>query len=168
MNLGEVITKEIFWTAIGSIATAIGATATVLGAIGVFFAARQLRFQAWLKAQEIWTAGPFVEARESVFSQFDTIPEQVIPDDRDDRHALLVCRRMDEFAGLIPYLSKKKALEIWGVPFAKAWLLLASIVYRERDKDSWKGKWRAFEDLGKAALETYPWVATNHNTKKSG
>jgi hypothetical protein len=68
---------------------------------------------------------------------------------------------MDEFAGLIPYLPRKTALRVWGVPFAKAWVVLEPIVIKEREKCGWPDKWQAFADLGRAALNNHPQVKKN-------
>jgi len=144
----------VFWTAVGAIATAVAAIATVVATGGIFWAVRQVRFTAWLKAQEIWTAQAFTEARGRVFARLDTGNTQWTQ--ADETEALQVCRKMDEFAGLIPYLPKQTALRIWGVPFAKAWLVLEPVVGRERTKCSWDDKWDAFAKLGRAALASHP------------
>jgi hypothetical protein len=65
---------------------------------------------------------------------------------------------MDEFAGLIPYLPKRIAIRIWGVPFAEAWLILAPVVDKERAKCAWSDKWHAFERSGRSALASHPEV----------
>jgi len=151
-----ISSSEVFWSAFGAIATAVGAIATFVGAAAILLARRQLRFEAWLKAQDIWTASAFFEARARVFARLDE------PDsswsEAETTEALNVCRKMDEFAGLIPYLPKQTALRIWGVPFAKAWLVLAPIVEKERTKCRWPDKWHAFERLGRLALSTHPEV----------
>lgn len=72
--------------------------------------------------------------------------------------ALDVCRKMDEFAGLIPYLPKRTALRICGVPFAKAWLILAPVVDKARAKCARSDKWHPFERLGRSALASHPEV----------
>jgi hypothetical protein len=107
--------SELFWSAVSGIFTAVGS-------IAILFAIRELRFSAWLKAQEMWNAdSTFRQARARVFQRLDALDTPWSKEDEDN--ALDVCRRMDEFAGLIPYLPKKTALRVWGVPFAKAWLV---------------------------------------------
>jgi hypothetical protein len=150
MDALAILRSEVFWTAIGAIATAVGAMA-------IFLARSQLRFDAWLKAQEIWTMRDFTEARGRVFARLDK-PGQVWGAE-EEAEALNVCRKMDEFAGLIPYLPKRTALRVWGVPFAKAWFVLAPVVDRERVKSRWRDKWHAFERLGRSALRSHPEVA---------
>jgi hypothetical protein len=136
-----------FWSAISGIATSIGAVA-------IWFMRKQLRFEAWLKAQEIWTIPDFIQSRGFVFAKLDN--ESVKWNADEENKALDVCRKMDEFARLIPYLPKHTAISIWGIPFAKAWVILEPIVKKERDKCSWSDKWSAFEQLGKASLKRYP------------
>lgn len=65
MDIWVLFKSDVFWSAVGAIAT-------VVGAIAIFFAISQLRFEAWLKAQEIWTAREFVQARGRVFARLDT------------------------------------------------------------------------------------------------
>ena len=48
---------------------AIGALSAMVGCIAIVLAARQLRFNCWLKAQEIFTEEKFVEARRKVYSR---------------------------------------------------------------------------------------------------
>ena len=50
------------WSAAGAIATAVGATA-------IIFASNQLRFDAWLKAHEIWNTQDFLDKRSRVYSR---------------------------------------------------------------------------------------------------
>jgi len=135
---------------------AVSAIATTFGVLAIVFAVRQLRFEAWLKAQEIWTGSDFTQLRSRVFAKLDTESNKWT--EAEEAEALDVCRKMDEFAGLIPYLPKRTAMKIWGVPFAKAWLILEPIVRKERDKCSWPKKWHAFALLGKEALECNPEV----------
>jgi len=149
MDIWALVKSDVFWSA-------VGAVATVVGAIAIFFAVSQLRFEAWLKAQEIWTAREFTQARGRVFARLDSGNTEWTEKEEDE--AFDVCRKMDEFAGLIPYLPKRTALRIWGVPFAKAWLILAPVVDKERAKCAWPDKWHAFERLGRSALASHPEV----------
>jgi hypothetical protein len=149
MSVSTILGSEVFWTAVGAIATVVGAVAILLGI-------SQLRFEAWLKAQEIWTTREFTDARGRIFARLDSHNHDWTTE--EEVEALQVCRKMDEFAGLIPYLPKRTALRIWGVPFAKAWLVLAAVVDRERAKTGWPDKWHAFERLGRSALRRHPEV----------
>jgi hypothetical protein len=149
MDVLAILGSEVFWTAFGAVATAVASVAILL-------ALSQLRFEAWLKAQEIWTARDFTEARGRIFARLDN--RNQVWTTEEETEALEVCRKMDEFAGLIPYLPRRTALRIWGVPYAKAWLVLAPIVDRERAKCGWPDKWHAFERLGQSALRRHPEV----------
>ncbi len=145
----------LFWSAVSAIATVVAAIAAVVGTIAIFSAMSQLRFQAWLEAQEIWTADDFTKARGRVFARLDTGNTEWTEEEKAE--ALDVCRKMDKFAGLIPYLPKRTALRIWGVPFANAWLILAPVVENERKK-AWPEKWDNFKQLGESALASHPEV----------
>ena len=131
MDISAIIKSDVFWSAVGAIAT-------VGGAVAIFFAISQLRFEAWLKAQEIWNARKFTQARGCIFARLDSGNTEWTAKEKEE--ALDVCRKMDEFAGLIPYLPKRTALRIWGDPFAKAWLILQPIVVQERGKCEWPDK----------------------------
>src|SRR5208337_4151130 len=117
----------IEWSTVWSAATAL---ATAVGAGAVIFAWRQLRFNAWLKAQEIWTSQDFTQKRSHIFARLDTGSDEW--NEAEEAEALDVCRKMDEFAGLIPFLPRRIAMTNWGVPFAKAWLILGPMVKREQ------------------------------------
>lgn len=132
------------WTAVGAIATAVGAFA-------IGFAALQLRFEAWLKAQEVFTEDGFVSARTAVFQHFDDVHQ---PWPKDDDNAKKVCRKMDELARLESFvtLPRRRILRVWGNPIAKAWLLLKPTVTRECEVAHWDKKWKAFTVLGKEAV----------------
>jgi hypothetical protein len=156
---------EVFWAAFGAIATAVAAIAAVVGSYTVYLAVRQLRFDAWLKAQEIWTTKPFTEARGHIFAHLDGHTPQEWTN-ANESEALEVCRRMDEFARLTPYIRKKTVIRVWGSPFAKAWLVLEPVVKRERAKCEWPDKWQAFEHLGLAALKKHPELRKKNNQQK--
>lgn len=129
---------QVFWTATGVLITAAG----------FLFVWLQLRFNAWLKAQEIFTDPDFRKAGGVV------LPHYWQPDkewtDADKKKAL-VCAKMDELARLIPFIREKKALESWDDPFGKCWYVLQDFIEEERNKTKWLAKWKAFEDLGKKA-----------------
>jgi hypothetical protein len=145
----NLISNGTFWNAVTAIFTGIASA-------GIFLAFRQLRFQAWLKAQEIWTKTEFTESRGRIFARLDKEDQGWSTDEKIE--ALQVCRKMDEFAGLIPSLRRRTALRVWGVPFAKAWFVLQPIVTEERVKCRWQDKWHAFEKLGASALRSHPEV----------
>jgi len=149
--------SELFWIAFTAVATAVGSSAIV-------FAIRQLRFDAWLKAQEIWTGKEFREARAHILARSDKATEAWKPEKEELQTALEVCRKMDEFAGLLPYLPRRTALQVWGVPFAKAWLVLRPVVEQERAKCHWPEKWQALERLGEKALAIHPEILENGNS----
>ena len=78
-----------FWTAFDSIVTAIkdlnitwaaiGSIATVVSAFAIIVAVLQLRYNAWLKAQDVFTSDEFTKARTELFKHFDC-EEQPWPD----------------------------------------------------------------------------------------
>lgn len=154
--------SEVLWTGVGAIATVVTAFAAVAGLITIYLALRQLRFNAWLRAQEIWTKEDFVKARGLIFSRLDGQMNEEWTD-AERKEGLEVCRRMDEFARLAPYLTQKKMLQVWSVPFAEAWFVLQPVVKKERDKCRWQNKWDAFERVGRAALDNHPEVRDRAN-----
>lgn len=94
-----------FWTAIGALFTAVGAVA-------VIFAARRLDFNAWVKAQEIFTQPDFTAARGVVLPRYRT--DRLAPWTASEKdQAKLVCRKMDEFARLLPFLRRPLVLKTW-------------------------------------------------------
>jgi hypothetical protein len=149
----SLISNAVFWYALTAIFTGIASA-------GIFHAGRQLRFQAWLKAQEIWTAPEFTESRGRIFARLDDKSRSWTKEENwtkeEEEEALQVCRKMDEFAGLIPFLPKRIGLRMWGVPFAKAWFMLERIVEKERAKCGWQDKWHAFNRPGSSALRSHP------------
>jgi hypothetical protein len=131
---------------------AIGALSALVGCIAIVVAARQLRFNCWLKAQEIFTEDKFVEARGKVYSRLPgrtcELPKEWTPHDH------LVCRKMDELVPLAPYLGlfgagKRLILETWNDPLAKSWIALRLLV--EKEQERWPKKWSAFQEFGKEA-----------------
>ena len=140
---------------------AVGAIATLLGVLAIRCAVDQLRFAAWLEAQEVFTDKAFVEARERVFAHFDDRNTPWPVPEGDDE--LTVCRKMNEMAHLFPFVGQEKAPE-WGNPIAKAWLLLEPTVANERKKSHWPDKWKAFETTGKKAVTQQPDIVEYRNT----
>lgn len=143
----ELIKSDTFWSA-------LSALATLAGVVAILFAAKQLRFEAWLKAQDIWNAKDFREARGTLFARLDDHQDSWEPSDKE--LGLNVCRKVDEFVRLAPYLGRRKMLSVWGDSLAKAWLVLEPLVDNERKATSWPPKWNAFEKFGKRALSTRP------------
>ena len=113
----ELIKSDTFWSAVSALATLVGAAA-------ILFAARQLRFEAWVKAQDIWVAKDFTVARGKLFARLDNL--QAPWESEDKTLGLNVSRRVDEFVRLAPYLGRRRMLAVWGDPLAKAWLVLES------------------------------------------
>ncbi len=138
------------WT---TLLAALTALFTGVGAATVIFAARQLKLSAWLKLQEIWTADDFVEDRDWVLNH--TGPWS--PEEK--KRAKDVCRRLDEFAHLVPYLGltsrrgTTQALRYWADPFGRCWRALEDVVREEQRQVAWYRKWKGFEDLGELAAK---------------
>jgi len=139
----QILTSQTFWTAVTAIVASIASLA-------VIFAWRQLRFNAWLKAQEIFTEKRFVEARGVVLVHYPDPPKQWSKGEKED--AFLVCRKMDELARLKRYLGTRKMLATWDDPLGKCWCVLKPLVLEERHTIKWKTKWDAFEHLGEKAF----------------
>lgn len=136
-----------FWSAVSAIATVVGAGAVVL-------VRRQLRFEGWLKAQEVFTEDEFTQSRGQLFARLENRDRPWTDDEK--RNGLKVCRKMEELAALASYFPKKTILREWGDPLAKAWVLLEPLVREERIRSNWNDKWHAFEKLGKEALHKRP------------
>jgi hypothetical protein len=107
-------------------------------------------FEAWNKAQEIWTRPAFRELRSKVFER---LRDSSIPwTQQDVTEGKEVARLMDEFAHLSQFLSEGVMIDTWDDPLAKAWIVLEPIVKEERAKQDWAEKWRRFEEMGQKAL----------------
>jgi hypothetical protein len=143
----ELLKCETFWSA-------VSALATLAGVVVIIVAIRQLRFEAWLKVQEIWVSKDFRTDRGKIFARLDNVQQPWKPE--DEVVGLDVSRKIDEFVRLAPYIGERRMLRIWGDPLAKAWLVLKPLVQKEREKTSWKTKWDAFERLGTKALNARP------------
>jgi len=114
--------------------------------------AKEREFQCWLKAQEIWTKPQFVEQRGKLFQRLDGPNADWT--DGEIEEAKEVCRKMDEFARLAPFLGTRIILDNWDDPLAKAWFILKPIVKKEQTSITrWATKWEAFEKLGQKALD---------------
>jgi hypothetical protein len=145
-GLQGVLGDTNFWTATGAIFTVIAASAIVL-------AARQLKFDAWLKAQELFVKNDFRKARKVVLEELKCKPFASWTS-AQRKQGLLVCRRMDEFVRLAPFLGKtfllkNRMLDVWYDPIGKCWSTLEPLV-REEQKN-WPEKWDAFETVGMKA-----------------
>lgn len=120
----------VSWDVVLSAASAIF---TALAATGVFLAARQLKFDAWLRTQELWTNREVRDLRSWLLSAPDRKAAA-----SDKTRAKDLCRKLDEFARLVPYLSwfprfgTWYALRIWGNPLAELWTSLKDVVNDER------------------------------------
>ena len=143
----ELLKSDTFWLA-------VGALATVVGVVAIFYAGRQLRFAGWLKAQEIWVSDDFVVARGKLYARLEDLKQPWTPEQK--AVGLTACRRIDEFVRLAPYLGKRRMLEVWGDPLAKAWLVLQPLVHEERELTGWSEKWDAFVKVGTKALGARP------------
>src|SRR5438105_15665611 len=97
----DLIKSDAFWSAVSAIATLIGAGA-------ILFAARQLRFEAWLKAMDIWVGKEFTDARTKLFTRLENPQPSLLPEEKELE--LFVCRRVDEFVRLAPYLGRRRLL----------------------------------------------------------
>lgn len=114
----------------------------------------QKRIEAWSKAQEIWISDDFTADRGKVFARLDNLRQPWTPE--DEAVGLKVCRKVDEFVRLAPYLGERRMLSVWGDPLAKAWVVLEPLVRNERDRTAWQTKWDAFEKLGTKTLSARP------------
>jgi hypothetical protein len=136
--------------------SAISALATVAASAGIFLAARQLRFAAWVRIQELFTDPGFTEARSTVFKYkkkrySDT---EWTPDEKTA--GMLTCRRMDEicrlapFLGLVPFFGERRFLKVWANSVGWSWVVLEGMVKDEQGR-TWPEKWDAFQKLGQKA-----------------
>jgi hypothetical protein len=135
----------------GTIWQAVSAIATIFAALMIFFAIKQLRFQAWLEAQKIFVEDEFRKSRGQIFSYL--APKKDQHDEKDEEHFARVCQLMDELCRLEPYLGKSKMLSTWDDPIGKTWFVAQSWVKKERDICNWSTKWDAFEKIGTEALK---------------
>ena len=129
----------------------LGAVAAIIAVVGVWWAARTFKFNTWLKAQAIYTADKFTESREAILSGYPVVLRVPLSVD-DKKHALRVCRKMDELAWLRHYgLSDRKILEAWGKPMGKAWIVLEKVIEEQRSVDA--EKWKNFEEIAIKAIK---------------
>ena len=154
------------WTAVwdvvttwdwNTIWTAVGALATAAAAYLIYLAGKQLRFEAWLKAQEVFVEGQFTQARTRLFRHLQETDSTWSPTDEED--GLLVCRRLDEICRLAPYFAFTKAggenviLDAWDEPIGNSWGLLEPLLTAEREKVNSMKKWEGFRSLGCKAVD---------------
>jgi hypothetical protein len=145
--------KPEYGAAIGELLLVVVlAVGEAVALFGLKHIAKEREFQCWLKAQEIWTEQQFVKQRGKLFERLDSRN----PDwtDQEVEEAKWVCRRMDEFVRLAPFLGTRTLLDTWDDPLAKAWLILKPIVKKEQmNVAHWSTKWDAFEKIGQKALD---------------
>jgi hypothetical protein len=126
------------------------------------YVARDRDFHTWLKAQDVWTDKEFVKRRGAIFKRLDNLNAPWSADEISE--AKETCRKMDEFAHLVPFLGVKKVLAVWDDPLAKAWVVLQEIVEKERTSTKWKEKWMGFSTIGQDALDKV--VAENRDPRQ--
>jgi len=131
--------------------SALTALFTGLASLGIFLARKQLRYDAWVKAQDIFNDDEFRKARTALFACLDTPGSSCTIE-----NAEIVCRKMNELCHLAEFLGERRILINWGNPLAKAWHLLGAFVDDEIKQSNWEHKWRAFQKIGKKALEREP------------
>ena len=136
----------------GTILQGLSAIATIIMVVGIFLAIRQLRFEAWNRAQDLFVKKPFRDARGKVFGYLEPLSEKH-DDGEDQEYFKYVCEAMDEFCHLSKHVGESKFLSTWYDPIGKAWYLTKDWVKVEQDKTGWKTKWDAFETVGKKALK---------------
>jgi ABC-type nickel/cobalt efflux system permease component RcnA len=133
--------------------TMLCALFALCGLFGIYLIWKQLRIAAWANAQDIVTDPNFIAARtfvERCFQERDWQPTYT-----GIERAKIVCRMWDKLACLVEqrFLSKRKALEYWGVPMGKCWTVVEERWHVISDERTiCKGhsdKWHAFNDLGR-------------------
>ncbi len=147
--LAQFIKSQTFWTAVSAIFSIAGWVTLI---ITIIVGIKQLRFDAWLKAQALFTEPGFTANRGWLYTRLDKLDRAWTEDEKN--RAKQVCRQMDEFAHLAPFLGgRKKILEVWDDPVGKSWVILKPIIKEEQRLTGWATKWKAFEDLGEEALK---------------
>ena len=167
----------------------ITASAGVLAVGGVWYAIRTLRFNGWLRAQEIFTDKHFAAARGRIFKKelpatdaelkawLNDNDAQLSKEEKaDKRAASLVCWRLDELAHLMqmPGLHKRRAQRVWDIAFSKALVVLERYVKRRQNHDHDPGHWRAFMSVAEQALKRTlkrtgpPWEELGTHTENLG
>jgi hypothetical protein len=112
--------------------------------------AKEREFNSWLKAQDVWNDEGFRTGRGKIFQRLRDRNRVWSRTEREE--ALDICRRMDEFAHLAAFLGRRRMLNTWDDPVAKAWIVLEAVVFDERVHSRWRYKWNTFELLGRDAL----------------
>ncbi|MBK6431059.1 hypothetical protein [Candidatus Amarolinea dominans] len=152
-TLTQTLGCEMLWSAISAISSCLGAIFTGVAVFAIWLASKQLRFDAWLKAQDVFTEEKFTETRRKVFARLDNLEKPWTEEEKLE--AKQVCRRMDEFAHLARFVGRKSLLEVWDDPLAKSWLVLEPIVKEEQKQTGWPNKWKAFQELGQEAVRNF-------------
>jgi len=146
----KIFSNATVWTALGALC-AFGCL------IGVLFALKQLRFSAWVNAQEIVTDPEFTGARTRIQDRFES--EEYMPTGNDKEDAKMVCRRWDQLCWLVfeGFISKRKVLRYWCVSMGKCFIIVEERWYTiSREREIAKGhfdKWDAFFQLGSEAAK---------------
>jgi hypothetical protein len=143
----EFIKSDTFWSALTTLAT-------FAGVFAILYAGKQLRFEVWVKAVDIWSSKEFTDHRRAIFRRLDDLQAPWAQEDKD--RGLEVCRRIDEFVRLAPYMGQRRMLGVWGDGIAKAWVVLKPLVTEEREATAQPTKWDAFQKLGRKGLGTRP------------
>ena len=152
--LSGILTEYL--TVLMAVSTVVTAIATLVIAIGIVYTARQFKFSTWLKAQEIFTGYKLTKSRTQILQKFPYYKKLTsMIGTADEQAAKELCRRMDELARLVPYISKENVLETWDYPLGKSWMILEPTVRDEREKTYHPDKWEAFKDLGEQAVRKY-------------
>jgi hypothetical protein len=168
----DLLKDSTFWTAIGALATLVASGA-------ILYAARQFRFEAWNKAQDVFIDDNFTKDRQTVFQHIGQQTSNWTTNDLEA--AFSVCRKIDELCRLAPFFGKKDMIRIWRHPIGQAWALLHAIVQQERDRTSFTDKWDGFKSIGSKSFKRFPterqnqliklgqefgkWAASAHNTR---
>lgn len=129
---------------------AISTVSTILAASIIIFAMKQLRFEAWTKAEKMFVEDKFKESRKIIFSYLVTTKEQ--HDEQDIEHFFRVCQSMDRLCHLEPFLGKY-LFSNWYDSIGKAWFVVQKYVQKERTICDDATKWKAFERIGSKALK---------------
>jgi hypothetical protein len=132
----------------------VSALGSLLGAGAILYAARQFRFQAMMKAQELFNQEWFRTARSTLFARLDESPRSFSESER--REALVILSHLDEFARLESYIGRRRLIQIWGDPLAKAWILLEPLMADERIRAHAPEKWDVLASVCKRALRARP------------
>lgn len=152
--------------------TWITAGAAAASVLLIWLAYRTLKFEAWLKAQGLFTEDQFTEARGRVFAKESPIPVGDLKTDPALKSAAgLVCRRLDELAHLfdMKVVDTRRARASWDIHFAKSLIALEPFIEHRRTTDHDPDLWRELVSVAEAALRRVirrsnrpPWDLTSN------